>query len=109
MVAETSQTLDRGLTVLELLSDSSDGLTVTEIAARLGVSRTVVYRLVVTLEQHALLRVGAYLPLGQGVDTGWLARLTPAEVPLALTTLGARSEYGLSSYGVFLQLGLYFN
>lgn len=58
MVAETSQTLDRGLTVLELLSDSSDGLTVTEIAARLGVSRTVVYRLVVTLEQHALLRRG---------------------------------------------------
>jgi DNA-binding IclR family transcriptional regulator len=58
MVAETSQTLDRGLTVLELLSDASDGLTVTEIAARLGVSRTVVYRLVVTLEQHALLRRG---------------------------------------------------
>src|SRR6478752_10690372 len=58
MVAETSQTLDRGLSVLELLSDSSDGLTVTEIAARLGVSRTVVYRLVVTLEQHALLRRG---------------------------------------------------
>ncbi|CAB4845986.1 unannotated protein [freshwater metagenome] len=58
MVAETSQTLDRGLTVLELLSDASDGLTVTEIAARLGVSRTVVYRLVVTLEMHALLRRG---------------------------------------------------
>ena len=58
MVAETSQTLDRGLTVLELLSDASDGLTVTEIAAKLGVSRTVVYRLVVTLEQHALLRRG---------------------------------------------------
>jgi len=58
MVAETSQTLDRGLTVLELLSESPDGLTVTEIAHRLGVSRTVVYRLVVTLEQHALLRRG---------------------------------------------------
>jgi DNA-binding IclR family transcriptional regulator len=58
VVAETSQTLDRGLIVLELLSDASDGLTVTEIAARLGVSRTVVYRLVVTLEQHALLRRG---------------------------------------------------
>lgn len=58
MVAETSQTLDRGLSVLELLANASDGLTVTEIAARLGVSRTVVYRLVVTLEQHALLRRG---------------------------------------------------
>jgi DNA-binding IclR family transcriptional regulator len=59
MVAETSQTLDRGLTVLEVLSDAPEGLTVTELAARLGVSRTVVYRLVVTLEQHALLRRGA--------------------------------------------------
>lgn len=59
MTAETSQTLDRGLTVLRLLSDSADGMTVTEIAAGLGVSRTVVYRLVVTLEQHALLRRGA--------------------------------------------------
>jgi DNA-binding IclR family transcriptional regulator len=58
MVAETSQTLDRGLTVLEVLSDTPEGLTVTELAARLGVSRTVVYRLVVTLEQHALLRRG---------------------------------------------------
>lgn len=58
MVAETSQTLDRGLTVLEVLAESADGLTVTELASRLGVSRTVVYRLVVTLEQHALLRRG---------------------------------------------------
>jgi len=57
--AETSQTLDRGLHVLELLSDASDGMSITEIATALGVSRTVVYRLVVTLEQHALLRRGA--------------------------------------------------
>jgi DNA-binding IclR family transcriptional regulator len=59
MAAETSQTLDRGLTVLELLADAAEGMTVTEIAAALGVSRTVVYRLVVTLEQHALLRRGS--------------------------------------------------
>lgn len=59
MPAETSQTLDRGLRVLELLSDANDGMSVTEIAAALGVSRTVVYRLVVTLELHALLRRGS--------------------------------------------------
>ena len=58
MAAETSQTLDRGLVLLELLSDFPDGLTITEVAARLGVSRPVVYRLVVTLEQHALARRG---------------------------------------------------
>jgi DNA-binding IclR family transcriptional regulator len=59
MVQETSQTLDRGLRVLTLLADSPEGLTVTEIAGALGVSRTVVYRLVVTLEQHGLLRRGS--------------------------------------------------
>lgn len=56
MAAETSQTLDRGLRVLEIVADSPDGLTVTELAAALGIGRTVVYRLVVTLEQHALIR-----------------------------------------------------
>ena len=56
MPAETSQTLDRGLRVLDVLASSSDGLTVTELAARLEVNRTVVYRLVSTLEQHTLVR-----------------------------------------------------
>jgi hypothetical protein len=56
VAAETSQTLDRGLRVLEVVAESVDGLTVTELAAALGIGRTVVYRLVVTLEQHALLR-----------------------------------------------------
>lgn len=56
MAAETSQTLDRGLRVLEAVADSQDGLSVTELAAVLGIGRTVVYRLVVTLEQHALIR-----------------------------------------------------
>lgn len=56
MTAETSQTLDRGLRVLDVLSRSPGGLTVTELAGQLGVNRTVVYRLVSTLEQHALLR-----------------------------------------------------
>ena len=56
MPAETSQTLDRGLRVLEALAEAPDGLTVTELAQTLGIGRTVVYRLVVTLEQHAFLR-----------------------------------------------------
>jgi len=54
--AETSQTLDRGLRVLDVLAASPGGLTVTELSARLGVNRTVVYRLVSTLEGHALVR-----------------------------------------------------
>jgi len=59
MAAETSQTLDRGLLVLEEVADTSEGLTITELANRLGIGRTVVYRLVVTLEKHALIRRGS--------------------------------------------------
>jgi hypothetical protein len=56
MAAETSQTLHRGLRVLEILADVPEGMTVTELSNALNMSRTVVYRLVVTLEQHAFLR-----------------------------------------------------
>ncbi|NYG56614.1 IclR family transcriptional regulator [Nocardioides perillae] len=56
MVAETSQTLDRGLRALQVLGETTGGLTVTELAAALGVNRTVTYRLVATLECHALVR-----------------------------------------------------
>ena len=69
MTAETSQTLDRGLRVLDVLASAPGGLTVTELAGRLGVNRTVVYRLVSTLEQHALTRKDARgrLHVGLGV------------------------------------------
>ena len=69
-MAETSQTLDRGLRILELLADSGAGLTVTEIAAELGVGRAVVYRLLGTLDEHGLVRRGdddARVRLGLGV------------------------------------------
>jgi DNA-binding IclR family transcriptional regulator len=69
VTAETSQTLDRGLRVLKLLADTGQGLTVTELAAKLGVNRTVVYRLLATLEQHALVRrdLGGRARVGLGV------------------------------------------
>ncbi|NGN66304.1 helix-turn-helix domain-containing protein [Streptomyces sp. A7024] len=69
MTAETSQTLDRGLRVLKLLADTDHGLTVTELANKLGVNRTVVYRLLATLEQHALIRrdLGGRARIGLGV------------------------------------------
>lgn len=56
VAAEISQTLDRGLRVLDVLAEAPGGLTVTELAARLEVNRTVVHRLVGTLERHALVR-----------------------------------------------------
>ena len=55
--------------MLEVLASSPGGLTVTELSGHLGVNRTVVYRLVSTLEQHALVRKDARgrLHVGLGV------------------------------------------
>ncbi|MGC4747718.1 IclR family transcriptional regulator [Micromonospora sp. DT201] len=55
-VAETSQTLDRGLRLLHLVADASAGLTVTEAANQLGIGRAAVYRLVGPLTGHGMLR-----------------------------------------------------
>jgi len=54
--SESSQTLDRGIRVLEVLAlpGRSGGLTITQLASELGVGRPVVYRLVATLEAHKL-------------------------------------------------------
>jgi DNA-binding IclR family transcriptional regulator len=69
MAAETSQTLDRGIRVLMVLASAPQGLTVTALADQLGINRTVVYRLVSTLEVHALVRRDAQgrLHVGLGV------------------------------------------
>ena len=85
MPAETSQTLDRGLRVLSVLAGSPEGLTITELAARLDVNRTVVYRLVSTLEQHALVRRSARGRLHVGL--GMLA-LASAVHPLVRDAAG---------------------
>jgi DNA-binding IclR family transcriptional regulator len=65
---ETSQTLDRGLSVLEHLASNPDGLTAVELAERLSTARAVVYRLVRTLEAHNLVTSsGARYYLGFGL------------------------------------------
>lgn len=69
VVHETAQTLDRGLRLLQLVADAPGGLTVTEAAGRLGVGRTVVYRLAGTLLGHGMIRRdgAGRLRLGTGV------------------------------------------
>lgn len=65
---ETSQTLDRGLTVLSLLAAHSEGLTAAELAEELSTARAVVYRLLRTLEAHRLIgRMDARYVLGIGI------------------------------------------
>jgi DNA-binding transcriptional ArsR family regulator len=77
---ETSQTLSRGIQLLELLAERprSGGLTITELAAALGVGRPVVYRLVATLQEHHLVRrrPDGKVRLGAGINR-LAAAITP--------------------------------
>ena len=78
---ETSQTLDRGLSVLQLLGsrEHSGGMTVTELATALGVGRPIVYRLVATLEVRDFVtrRDDGRIRLGLGIT-----RLSQSVLPL---------------------------
>lgn len=58
MATETAQTLHRGLEILQHLAAESRGLTVTEVAERIGVTRTIAHRLVATLVQDGFCRRG---------------------------------------------------
>jgi DNA-binding IclR family transcriptional regulator len=53
--APPSQTLSRGIRILEVLADAREALSIDEVARRLGVHRSVAYRLVRTLEDHGLI------------------------------------------------------
>ena len=93
MTAETSQTLDRGLRVLDVLARAPGGLTVTELSGQLGVNRTVVYRLVSTLEQHALLRKDSRGRLHVGLGVLHLAAaVQPVLRDLAVPVLRTLAE-----------------
>lgn len=49
---QTAQTLDRGLAIMEILANDENSLSISEIARRLDVHRTIAHRLVATLEQR---------------------------------------------------------
>jgi DNA-binding IclR family transcriptional regulator len=91
--AETSQTLDRGLRVLALLAQTPRGLTITELAGEVGVNRTVIYRLVTTLEQHNLARRDGSGRVHIGMAALGLARgVQPMLRDLAVPTLRTLAE-----------------
>ena len=93
MAAETSQTLDRGLRVLRTLAATPNGMSITALAAEIGVNRTVVYRLVTTLEQHGLARRDPTGRLHVGLGVLALARgLQPVLRELAGPVLRALAE-----------------
>ena len=52
--APASQTLSRGIRILELLADARGPLSIDRLADQLGVHRSIAYRLLRTLEDHGL-------------------------------------------------------
>src|SRR3954470_10186950 len=68
-----SQTLDRGLRALEMVAAASGGMTMQEVADRLGVHRTIAHRLLATLADHHLISRG---PDNRFRAGGGLAALT---------------------------------
>lgn len=57
--ADGAQTLERGMTVLRALAESPRGLTAGEIAARLGVHRSIAYRLLTALTRQEFVAKGS--------------------------------------------------
>ena len=69
-----SQTLSRGLTALEIIGESDAPLSVAELCARLGIHRSMAYRLVKTLEQRGFVYRDATGGLVLGTKLATLAR-----------------------------------
>lgn len=69
-----SQTLARGLAALSLIGEEPAPLSVAELSARLGIHRSMAYRLVRTLEQHGYVARNAAGELELGVRVAALAR-----------------------------------
>ena len=63
----TSQTLDRGLRVLEAIATADEPPRIEDLASRIEVHRSIAYRIVRTLELHALdlARFGRAVPSGR--------------------------------------------
>ncbi|MFE4213642.1 IclR family transcriptional regulator [Streptomyces sp. NPDC056844] len=100
--APASQTLSRGIRVLEVLAAAHRPLSIDEIAGELGVHRSIAYRMVRTLESHRLISrqdAGRYAPgaglvvLAQSVErdlhTVSLPELASAAEDLGMTTFVA--------------------
>jgi DNA-binding IclR family transcriptional regulator len=102
-----SQTLSRGIRMLEILSEETAPLTIGEISARMGVHRSIAYRILRTLEDHRLVARDSAggIVLGTGLATlarGIARDLQTAALP-ELTSLA--NELGTTAFLVVLDRG----
>lgn len=77
------QTLSRGIRMLELLADASGPLTIPTIASRLGLHRSIAYRILRTLEDHGLVVRDAAGAVELGPRMATLARAVSRDLQSA--------------------------
>jgi len=95
-----SQTLSRGIRVLELLSEAGEPLTIAQVADGLGVHRSIAYRILRTLEDHGLVERDDAGRLVLGIRLAVLARSVSRDLQtVALPELTAiANEFGATTF-----------
>ncbi|MET3175999.1 UNVERIFIED_ORG: DNA-binding IclR family transcriptional regulator [Arthrobacter sp. UYCu721] len=106
-VGAHSQTLSRGIRMLEILSEQTTALSIGEVSGLLGVHRSVAYRILRTLEDHGLVARDSTggLVLGTGLATlarGVARDLQTAALP-ELTSLA--NALGATAFLVVMDRG----
>jgi DNA-binding IclR family transcriptional regulator len=98
--APQSQTLDRGLRVLEHLASAGRPQPIAEVAAAVGLHRSIAYRLLRTLEDHQLVERDALGRYGLGLGVAALARGLRTDLQsAALPQLNALvAELGMTAF-----------
>jgi DNA-binding IclR family transcriptional regulator len=100
----SSQTLSRGITALEVLAEAEHPLTIAELSTRLDLHRSIVYRIVRTLEEHGLVVRNGAGALELGARLAALARSVARDLQsAALPELTAvANELGMTAFLVVL-------
>lgn len=102
--APASQTLSRGIRILEILADAAAPLSIDDVAESLGVHRSVAYRLVRTLEDHGLLVRDASGRLALGARLAALAARVAGDLQSAARPelMAAADDLGQTCFLVVL-------
>lgn len=98
--AGPSQTLSRGLSALEIIAEAEEPIGMAELAARLGLHRSITYRIVRTLQEHRLVARTPSGDLVPGIRLAALARAVSRDLQAAaLPQLTAvANELGMTAF-----------
>lgn len=99
-----SQTLARGIRILEILAEAPGPMTIAELSRTLGVHRSIAYRILRTLEDHGLVTRDAAGGVSLGSRLAALARSVARDLQAAVLPelTAAANELGMTAFLVVL-------